>query len=416
MFSTRLAMSYKKKLQLPPTGEVSDYARLVSWHVQPNDKFVTDDLLYEIETDKSIIEIVAEEDGTVLELLVKEDDQITPTTDLLIIDSLIPPVKNNDASEAKEEDEEVKAAPIASKSVEPVDSASTVSTAAVSHEGRILSTPAARYYAKKHAIDISSIQPKRSRVTLKDILAQTSQSQDKSVSYPYVFIHGMYSDEFSWDPVINQLQKSNAVTSTITLLGHAQQPSTKIEVIDDIVSHAIKDIVAKHDSEMILVGHSLGALIAAKIASTGKVPIKHLVLIAPAGLGTRINQDFLDGMLYSNTIESVSRELGKTSFSEMPLSDTYVESLIQKSQINFDNLTTIKKLISNEGIQQVSITNDLKLLDIPITIIHGKEDTIVSSKDSLNSPDLTRLYFLSETGHIPQLEQPKSICTILRQL
>lgn len=411
MFSIRLAMSYKKKLQLPPTGEVSDYARLVNWHVQPNDKFVTDDLLYEIETDKSIIEVSADEDGTVLELLVKEDDQITPTTDLLIIESLTPPLESEEDPETKVE---VEAASVAH--IEPADNIPTVSKETGSLEKHILSTPAARYYAKTHAIDLNSIKPKRSRVTLKDILAQSSKSLDKAVAHPYVFIHGMYSDELSWDPVINQLQKSNVVTSTITLLGHTKQPSAKIEMIDDIVSDAIKNILVKHDSEIILVGHSLGALIAAKIASSEKVAIKHLVLIAPAGLGTRINQDFLDGMLYSNSIDSVSRELGKTSFTDMPLSDPYVEALIQKSKINFDNLLKIKKLISHKGIQQVSIINDLKLLDIPITIIHGEDDAIISYKDSLKSPDLTRLYFLSKTGHIPQLEQPKDICTILRQL
>ena len=69
-------MAQEITFTLPPTGEVQDQARLVSWQVQPGQRFAQGDVLLEIETDKSVIEIPAPCDGLLLEQVAAVDAMI----------------------------------------------------------------------------------------------------------------------------------------------------------------------------------------------------------------------------------------------------------------------------------------------------------------------------------------------------
>ena len=65
---------------VPPTGEAIESARLVRWIILPGQVFKTGDVLLEIETDKSIIEIPALEDGVMIEHLVNADGLLNADT------------------------------------------------------------------------------------------------------------------------------------------------------------------------------------------------------------------------------------------------------------------------------------------------------------------------------------------------
>ena len=65
---------------VPPTGEAIDSARLVRWIILPRQVFKAGDVLLEIETDKSIIEIPALEDGVMIEHLVNADGLLNADT------------------------------------------------------------------------------------------------------------------------------------------------------------------------------------------------------------------------------------------------------------------------------------------------------------------------------------------------
>ena len=52
-------------------------------------------------------------------------------------------------------------------------------------------------------------------------------------------------------------------------------------------------------------------MIAAKIAAEGEVALDHLLLLAPAGLGTEIDAGFIDGMIAADSIADLERQLAK---------------------------------------------------------------------------------------------------------
>ncbi|WP_340639318.1 biotin/lipoyl-containing protein, partial [Arthrobacter sp. Hiyo1] len=61
-----------KKFNLPDVGEGLTEAEIVSWKVKPGDTVAINDVICEIETAKSLVELPSPYAGTVAELLVAE--------------------------------------------------------------------------------------------------------------------------------------------------------------------------------------------------------------------------------------------------------------------------------------------------------------------------------------------------------
>ncbi len=59
---------------IPNQGLTVEEARLVRWLVAPGDRVRQGQALFEIETEKVVVEVEAEEPGTILELVAAEDD------------------------------------------------------------------------------------------------------------------------------------------------------------------------------------------------------------------------------------------------------------------------------------------------------------------------------------------------------
>lgn len=65
-----------KDILMPDVGEGVTEATLVSWLIAPGETFATGDVLIEVMTDKVSMEIEAEENGTLLEILVPADEEV----------------------------------------------------------------------------------------------------------------------------------------------------------------------------------------------------------------------------------------------------------------------------------------------------------------------------------------------------
>ncbi|WP_210414742.1 dihydrolipoamide acetyltransferase family protein [Microlunatus elymi] len=75
-----------KQFRLPDPGEGLVEADIVSWHVAPGDQVKINDILLEVETSKSIVELPSPYAGTVTELLVGEGDTVDVGTPIITID------------------------------------------------------------------------------------------------------------------------------------------------------------------------------------------------------------------------------------------------------------------------------------------------------------------------------------------
>lgn len=70
----------KKELIMPVLGVEPKELALVSWEIEPGDSFVAGDVLYEVESDKVVSQVEAEDAGVLSSHLVEEGDKVEPGT------------------------------------------------------------------------------------------------------------------------------------------------------------------------------------------------------------------------------------------------------------------------------------------------------------------------------------------------
>jgi pimeloyl-ACP methyl ester carboxylesterase len=432
-------MTYVITFTLPPTGEVQDQARLVSWLVQPDQKFKCNDVLLEIETDKSVVEIVAPQDGKMLKKLVNVGDLITLETPLASLEL------EGEALEDEwvESDHVAMIENITSQVLIPkLPQANTMS--AVSNDqnivtsmgnGRRFATPAARDVIDKKNIDMAHIQGTgpNGRITLTDVKSVTSSNKTEkktrsshhvdmiktqfgslkvktwepigaSLNTPdIVLIHGMFADTDSWASLALSLSRLGQRVISIDLPSHGGSDATVesfAHLVDSVQEALFSHSVARH----ILVGHSLGGAVAARLARQPNVSAQALILISPLGLGTEIEQNFLHGTLNAKSNEAMGRELAKLTYAKSVPSDLFIEALRDRIRINYDGLEKMSEAVSCHGVQQISIATDLQKVICPVSLLHGLADGIISWRHSLNAPSHVALHLIPEVGHMPHWE------------
>jgi pyruvate dehydrogenase E2 component (dihydrolipoamide acetyltransferase) len=79
-----------KLFRLPDVGEGLTEAEIVTWHVQPGDTLKTNDIVVEIETAKSLVELPSPFAGVVAELLVPEGTTVDVGTPIISVDVGVP--------------------------------------------------------------------------------------------------------------------------------------------------------------------------------------------------------------------------------------------------------------------------------------------------------------------------------------
>lgn len=75
-----------KEFRLPDPGEGLVEAEIVTWHVAEGDVVRTNDVVVEVETSKSLVELPIPFEGTVTKLLVSEGDTVDVGTPIIVVD------------------------------------------------------------------------------------------------------------------------------------------------------------------------------------------------------------------------------------------------------------------------------------------------------------------------------------------
>lgn len=205
---------------MPKLGQTVEESTVVKWHKKEGEKVKKGEILFEIETDKAVLEIESFYDGTLLKVLVAEGETVPVTSPVAFIGApgdplpevkkLVPPQKTVPVSVPLPAQVPVQPGVVPPKDIKPLLSRmpaelpkhkmisprakKLVNDSAVSYEsirgtgpgGRIVEkdviaylnaneydririTPAAKALAIKHAIDILSLEHDDKRLTVRDI-------------------------------------------------------------------------------------------------------------------------------------------------------------------------------------------------------------------------------------------------------
>ena len=435
-------MSVVADFVVPPVGEPIDSARLVRWLVSPGQAFRVGEVLVEIETDKSIVEVPAPQDGVMVEHLVDVDG-------LLNADTAIARIRIEEALATTAAGVEADLATPPEKTSMPkvrMDESATsrgslpsaVSSIGIDAKGRRFATPVARRLARESGVSIDSIigTGPKGRITQSDIVRasgkpatalaagavggagmreltvptshgdvgvrvwEPSATQDaRSV----VLIHGLFGDRNVWAGTADLLVRAGFRTLAMDLPCHGTTRSNATS-FGDIVDCVAEVVANQCTGSVVLVGHSFGAAVAARVARKPTSSVNALVLIAPVGIGSHIEQSFLDGMMYAESNEAMLRELRRLTVAGIVPSTSYVNELRQGIAARRDRIIDFCRQVSWKGVQQLDTLPDLAASQRKTVVIQGRRDQIIPWKQVLDIPARAALHLLPDAGHMPQWE------------
>jgi pimeloyl-ACP methyl ester carboxylesterase len=400
---------------VPQVGQDLTEAKIVALHVKLGDKVKKGDLVAEVESEKASFEVEAFTSGTVIHLPYKQGDVATVLQPLLLLGEPGETV----ADAAGETPVAVKAGP-ATDAIIPSP-----------QDGILRSSPLARRLAASNGLELHRIAGSgpKGAVIRRDIDAALAgkagppPASTSAIAFrnlksgtgdPLVFLHGFGSDLSSWRPFIADVTLANPMIG-LDLPAHGASPPLEQGDFDMIVARVADALVAQHLDRVHLAGHSLGAAVAAAIAARSAPLVRSLTLIAPAGLGPRINGDFIQGFLAAEAEKALKSWLIRLFHDETRLPQAMIRATLAAragTTLAAGQRQAAARLF--EGSTQLfSIRPALARYEGPCRVIVGTEDQIIPADQAQGLPGHVALHRLAGVGHLPQIEAASLVARLV---
>jgi pimeloyl-ACP methyl ester carboxylesterase len=440
-------------LPLPRLGETMEEGRIVTWLKQPGDRFKRGDILLEVETDKTVVEVPALQDGVMVRHLAAEADMIpvdAPIARIEVAGLVERPAPQapcpadagrHSPTEAGEgwdggdgasarRDLRRREQPPRRPSPNLGEGEDLLAPATDSH---LRASPRARRLARDRGVDLAALigSGRNGRISGDDVLGAMKDAgaagtiQVATIAgtiqlreWPAVgqrrgdafLIHGLFADAESYTLLARRLAKGGLRVLAIDLPGHGGSEATgsKLDQLVDTTATALRALAV---GPVCLVGHSLGAMIAAKIASEGDVALERLLLLAPAGLGKEIDAGFIDGMIGADSVADL--ECALTKLDGGALSPSYLQQLLARIQSRRPMLRALADTINDGGTQRHSIVADLERVKVAVTAIFGLKDRVIPWQHATQLPAHAAVHFVKNAGHMPHWTAPNLAADLL---
>lgn len=265
-----------------------------------------------------------------------------------------------------------------------------------------------------------------------EIRYMKSEKRNTSKKKNVLFIHGLGSSSDRWWDIPDALSRYYYPIVAVDLIGFggSDKPVT-VDYTIEYYSKFIRDFIDckqiwrnGDDSDdddsrkTIIVGHSLGGYIAAKVAIEGQDLIEKLVLIDSSGMlkkPTPLLEQYLNAAL-NPSFENVKNVFEQMLGNPALLNPTLVDAFIKRINLAgakyafksaFENST--RKYIESSELQRIE--------NIPALIICGAADKLIPvshSKQFNKVLKRSQLEIVENTGHAPFSEKPSMIFDIMR--
>ncbi|MET0980194.1 MAG: alpha/beta hydrolase, partial [Candidatus Saccharimonadales bacterium] len=210
---------------------------------------------------------------------------------------------------------------------------------------------------------------------------------DRKVKKPratVVFLHGIGLSAHAWSEVIDKLPNDIRVI-TIDLLGFGQSPKPRWAIYS--VRLQARMIIAtflrlRIRGPVVLVGHSLGALVSVEIAKRYPLLVRSMVLCSPPFY----KQDPVTKRLLphaENVLKDIYKAIHKNPEQFLKISQVAAKyGLVNKSfSVTSDDVHSYIGALEASIINQTSLQDAVALKRIPMQVIYGALDTVVIGKN-----------------------------------
>ena len=159
------------EFKLPDIGEGIHEGEIVKWFVKAGDNIEEDDVLAEVQNDKSVVEIPSPVSGTVEEVLVDEGTVAVVGDTIVKIDAPDAEDMEFKGSDSSESTDEAEAEPAKEESSEAAAATQSSADEDVDENKRVKAMPSVRKYARENGVNIKAVAAsgKNGRTTKEDI-------------------------------------------------------------------------------------------------------------------------------------------------------------------------------------------------------------------------------------------------------
>ena len=216
---------------------------------------------------------------------------------------------------------------------------------------------------------------------------------------PLVLIHGFGDSTKAWMFVQEPLSADRTVHA-IDLPSHGQSDvAPSVATLDALTETMQAAIDALAPERLHLAGHSLGGRLALRLARRLGDRVQSLVLIAPAGLGSEVNPDFVQAFLSADKRRPMKEALRMLVADEDLVTSEMIEGALSAKRIDGaqDALEAIAAACLGAGAAG-GAAEEFASLRVPVLTIWGGEDRVVpvpSGSDAL---------IIDGAGHVPHME------------
>ncbi len=199
-----------------------------------------------------------------------------------------------------------------------------------------------------------------------------------------IFIHGIASNSLTWLPLI-PLLKDNYRCIAIDLLGFgvSPKPNWSAYTMDDHLKSLHTTIRhLKVDEPFIVMGHSMGSIIAAKYADRYPSEVRHLYMLSPP-IVTNISSRKPHKIIFAKSsyarIYRYLREHKRFTITSV----VYVKKFLKTTPFDLTEASWLPFVRSLEECieKQRDIATDLLQVQCPVEIFYGTRDRVISSKN-----------------------------------
>lgn len=233
-----------------------------------------------------------------------------------------------------------------------------------------------------------------------------------------VFLHGISSGSESWS---NQMAALSGKTSLLAWnapgYGNSEQVEQDTPTALDYSQRLLRLLESKNIHRINLIGHSLGALIAAGFTAKYPAKVGKLILVNPAQGYGEFHQSKQDEV--AKMRPKLLRELGGAEMARQRSHALLFEASADKVAL----LEKIMAQISIEGFEKSSrllaydsIHHYLSKIDKPVDLIYGTEDSITTPKIMFGIEARHRnisLHAIESASHLSYLDQPDRFNQVL---
>ncbi|AWB50249.1 hypothetical protein HYN69_06105 [Gemmobacter aquarius] len=247
-------------------------------------------------------------------------------------------------------------------------------------------------------------------MTAADVTGTTQGQAPTGSAEAIVLLHGLFDSPKGWRDLPRRLAAAGHSVLAPDLPGHGD--SAPAATLDEVLTTLAQTVTqAIPAGPLTLIGHSLGAALAVKIATLMPQRIAHLILSAPAGLGPRINPDFTQGMLAAETPQALARALSLLDAG--PLSPTALAQELARLKAQRAGHAPLAAALSSHGFQQIDITADLARLTCATTVIFGTADRILDWRCIEHLPATTAIHLIRGAGHLAHHADPDLVLSLV---